>query len=160
MRRGSSGDAARTQRLQGSRRRSRAVSKRHDFHALHVAENDLVVGKVGIVGQTGGDRMSRHHYDVARLYHSSFGTKALADGDLLKCVVRHKSLFFQSAWANYQSATPGTFRLVPPSERFAALTADYRAMQENMIFGQSYSFNELIAVLAEVEVKINAMVGD
>jgi hypothetical protein len=41
-------------------------------------------------------------------------------------------------------------------ERHAALNADYRAMQENMIFGESPSFEELMAVLAEVEAKLNA----
>jgi hypothetical protein len=72
----------------------------------------------------------------------------------------HKSLFFQSSWANYQSAIPGTFRLIPNRERFAALASDYRAMKENMIFGEGYGFDELMAVLAEVEAKINATVAD
>jgi len=52
-------------------------------------------------------------------------------------------------------ATPGTFRLVPPTERYAALKADYRAMQDNMVFGESPSFEEMMAVLGEVEGKLN-----
>lgn len=103
-----------------------------------------------------GDRLSRHYYDVARLYQSPIGPKALAKRELLAKVVAHKSLFFRSAWANYDTATPGTFRIVPPPARHAALKADYRAMQENMIFGESYSFEDLMTVLGEVEGKINA----
>jgi hypothetical protein len=70
--------------------------------------------------------------------------------------VAHKSLFFRSSWANYEAAVPGSFRLVPPPERHAALKADYRDMQENMIFGESYSFEELLKVLSEIEESLNA----
>lgn len=102
-----------------------------------------------------GDRLSRHYYDVAKLYRSNVGPKALAKRELLAKVVAHKRLFFRSGWAHYDSAAPGTFRLVPPTERFAALKADYRAMQENMIFGESPSFEELMGILREVEGKLN-----
>jgi Nucleotidyl transferase AbiEii toxin, Type IV TA system len=103
-----------------------------------------------------GDRLSRHYYDVAKLYQSSFGKNALSDHELLKQVVAHKSLFFRSGWANYQTAVPGSFRLVPAPERHAALKADYRVMQENMIFGESYAFEELLAVVSEIERRVNA----
>ena len=102
-----------------------------------------------------GNRMSRHYYDVAKLYQSPFGPRALADRGLLKQVVVHKSVFFRSGWASYATAAPGTFRLIPPAERLAPLKADYRTMQTNMIFGDSYEFEELMAVIAEVEAKIN-----
>ncbi len=102
------------------------------------------------------NRMSRHYYDVAKLYRSRFGPKALADRGLLEKVVDHKNLFFRSAWASYDTAVPGTFRLVPPPERLTSLKADYRTMQTNMIFeNRSYEFEELMAVITEVEAKIN-----
>ena len=41
-------------------------------------------------------------------------------------VVRHKETFYPSAWARYDLAHPGTFRLVPPGARIAALERDYR----------------------------------
>lgn len=105
-----------------------------------------------------GERLSRHYYDVAKLYQSDIGPKALARADLLEAVVTHKRLFFSSGWANYGTAVLGQLRLVPPEERRSALETDYRAMRETMIFGKSYSFDELLAVLAEVEVKLNASV--
>jgi hypothetical protein len=103
-----------------------------------------------------GDRLSRHYYDVAKLYRSGIGPKALADRELLEKVVAHKKLFFRSGWANYETAAPGTMRLVPPEGRQASLEADYRAMQENMIFGESYPFEELLAILGEIQAAINA----
>lgn len=103
-----------------------------------------------------GDRMSRHYYDVAKIYQSPLGPPAMAKRPLLDQVVIHKRLFFRSAWANYETAKPGTFKLVPPPERLAPLKADYRAMQENMIFGESDSFEELMAVIGRIELKLNA----
>jgi hypothetical protein len=101
-------------------------------------------------------RMSRHYYDVAKLYESAFGPKALADRLLLEKVVEHKSLFFRSAGASYETAVPGTFRVVPPKERLASLKEDYRTMRTHMIFEyRPYEFEELMAVITEVEAKIN-----
>jgi hypothetical protein len=102
-----------------------------------------------------GDRLSRHYYDVAKLYESPIGPKALADRELLAKVVAHKKLFFYSGWANYGTATPGTFQLVPPKERHTLLKADYRAMQENMIFAKSYDFDKLMGLIGEIEAKLN-----
>ena len=103
-----------------------------------------------------GNRLSRHYYDVAKLYESPLGMPAMNNWALLEQVVTHKRLFFRSAWSNYQTAKPGTFRLVPPPERHAILKADYRAMQENMIFGKSDSFEELMDVISRIEAKLNA----
>ncbi len=80
----------------------------------------------------------------------------MADLGLLEKVIVHKNLFFRSAWANFDTAKPGTIRLVPSVERHSALKADYRAMQESMIFGDFYSFEELMGILAEIEAKLNA----
>ncbi len=101
------------------------------------------------------ERLSRHYYDLAKLYRSAIGRRALGDRGLLTAVVAHKQLFFASAWASYQTATPGGFHLVPPRERLAALEADYQVTCEQIIFGESYSFNELMAVMAEIETTIN-----
>jgi hypothetical protein len=68
--------------------------------------------------------------------------------------VQWKSQFFGSAWANYENAKPGTFRLVPPAERLSALRRDYQAMRD-MYLSEPASFNEILTVLAELETRIN-----
>jgi Nucleotidyl transferase AbiEii toxin, Type IV TA system len=108
-------------------------------------------------GKPVGDRLSRHYYDMARLYQSPIGPRAMADLALLEKVITHKDLFFRSGWAHFDTARPGSFRLVPPEDRHAVLKADYRVMQESMIFGDSYAFEELMAMLAEIERKLNAI---
>ena len=60
------------------------------------------------------NRFSRHYYDLFTLSQTDIGNDALARLDLLERVVKHKTLFFASAWASYETATPGGFHLLPP----------------------------------------------
>lgn len=103
------------------------------------------------------ERLTRHYYDVVRLYQSQVGENALNQAELLQAVVRHKMLFFRSAWANYEGAQPGSFRLVPPAETIPRLKADYAQMQEVMIFGDSPTFDELLEALKHLEARINRL---
>lgn len=52
------------------------------------------------------------------------------------------------------SAKPGTFRLVPPPDRHAALRRDYQAMRD-MYLSDPTGFDEILAILAELEKRIN-----
>jgi len=98
--------------------------------------------------------LSRHYYDLYQLSQSDIGRQALERQDLLRRVAAHKRLFFASAWADYETATPGTFRLVPSRDRLRTLEADYARMRE-MIFGQAPSWAEIVDSLRELEERIN-----
>jgi hypothetical protein len=98
-------------------------------------------------------RMSRHYYDVFQLSRSPILDKALNNMDLLDRVATHKSVFFKSAWANYESACPGTLRLVPPDGIAAELKQDYLAMQP-MFFHEPPDFNAILNALQDLEVRI------
>jgi hypothetical protein len=100
------------------------------------------------------DRYSRHYYDVAMLAEGAIRAEALADGDLLAQVVRHKETFYPSAWARYDLARPGSFRVVPVENRVAALERDYRNMGV-MIFGEPPAFNRIMEILTALEQEIN-----
>jgi hypothetical protein len=100
------------------------------------------------------DRYSRHYYDVAMMAQGAIRAEALSDIDLLAQVVRHKEIFYPSAWARYDLARPGSFRLVPPEARMAALERDYRNMAM-MIFGEPPSFDSIVATLRTLEEEIN-----
>jgi len=73
-------------------------------------------------------------------------------------VVRWKGQFFGSSWAMYDLAKPGTFRLVPPSGRLPALRRDYQAIRD-MYLCEPPGFDEMLAVLAELEQCINGPAG-
>ena len=61
------------------------------------------------------ERFARHYADVAALWGHPARAAALARLDLLERVVKHKSRFFASNWANYETAKPGSFKLSLPS---------------------------------------------
>ena len=100
------------------------------------------------------ERFARHYADVAALWQHPASAAALARFDLLKRVVKHKSRFFASSWANYETAKPGSLKLLPPSYREAELARDYNQMQ-TMFLANPPSFSAVLRVLGEAERKIN-----
>jgi hypothetical protein len=104
------------------------------------------------------DRFSRHYADTAALARHSAGAAAITQHDLRERVVAWKRQFFGSAWANYDLAKPGTFRLVPPADRIRALKIDYEAMRDMYLSGPM-GFDEVLTVLEELEQRINAGYG-
>ena len=100
------------------------------------------------------DRFARHYADFEALWRHPSRAKALARLDLLEDVVRHKSRFFASAWTHYETARPGTFRLVPPPTRHAALARDYATMAP-MFIGVPIEFDVMLQRLEAAEQQLN-----
>jgi hypothetical protein len=97
-------------------------------------------------------RLSRHHYDLARLYRHEYGQLAMKDFGLLASVVEHKKVFFREAAARYDLAQPGRLRICPPEAHLAR--SDYRDMRE-MFFTEAPSFDGVMADLRELEDRVN-----
>ncbi len=100
------------------------------------------------------DRFSRHYSDFAALWRNPICQKALENDDLLKRVVAHKSRFFRTSWANYETAKRGSFRLLPGPEAIENLKKDYKAM-EQMFFRTPPPFKEVLDTLREAESTLN-----
>ena len=100
------------------------------------------------------DRFSRHYADTAALAQHPAANNAIDQDDIRNRVVEWKSQFFGSSWANYGLAKPGTFRLVPSSERLPALRRDYQTMRD-MYLEEPMSFDDILMTLAELEKRIN-----
>ncbi|WP_458758595.1 nucleotidyl transferase AbiEii/AbiGii toxin family protein [Afipia sp. TerB] len=98
---------------------------------------------------------SRHYYDLATLADEQEGKEAMKDGDLLKQVADHKSVFFRAAWASYGTARVGTLRLSPHPDRIADLRADYRKMAPMMFDDPPPTFDEILVRIAKLEKQIN-----
>lgn len=99
-------------------------------------------------------RYSRHYYDLFKLTQSPFKGIALAKPDLLKAVVNFKNKFYHCAWANYEDARPGHFKLLPSQAHSDDLKRDYRAM-EAMLFGEVPQFELIIETLTDLQTEIN-----
>ena len=100
------------------------------------------------------DRYARHYADFVALWKHAQGPVAAARLDLLERVRLHKSRFFATSWSHYETAAPGTFRLLPPPSRIDELRRDYAAMRP-MFLGEPLPFDEIVAVLREAENVIN-----
>ena len=99
-------------------------------------------------------RYSRHYYDLACMAEKGVKTKALADLPLLAAVVDFKEMCYPCSWADFKSAVPGSFKLLPSAYWERALRRDYRDMQV-MIYGKVPKFDEIIESLAVLESEIN-----
>jgi hypothetical protein len=102
----------------------------------------------------GGQRISRHYYDVYRLLDSDVGRAASADLALGVDCVRHARMFFNSPDLNLATAAPGSFTLSPSVEMATELARDYAAMA-GMIFGKAPALEDILGRIAELEVRIN-----
>ncbi len=102
----------------------------------------------------GGQRVSRHYYDVYRLLASEIGQKATDDADMADDCVRHALMFFNRADFNLVSAVPGSFTLTPHDAMLDALRRDYEAMSV-MIFGPIPTIDEVLASIDELERHLN-----
>jgi hypothetical protein len=106
------------------------------------------------VAQPLRDRIARHYADFAALWRHRDGRVAATRLDLLERVRIHKSRFFPSGWAAYQTAVPGKMHIVPPGSRLAELRRDYVAM-EPMFLSPPPDFDTVISTLREAEDTIN-----
>ena len=100
--------------------------------------------------------VSRHYSDLAALIDTEHGNAAIANVDLLEEVAEHKATFFRSGWARYDTARPGTLKLVPPDDRLKELRKDYRDMAPMMFDETPLTFEELIERIRKIEEAINS----
>jgi len=103
------------------------------------------------------NRMSRHLYDIVKLYESDFGKEALADRILLETVVQHKRIFFKDNKACYDEATPEKLRLLPKGEMLKRFREDYEEMVKVMFSQEPPSFDEVVQILEEIEESIRML---
>jgi predicted nucleotidyltransferase component of viral defense system len=106
-------------------------------------------------------RISRHFYDFFKLLDSPIKESALSDLSLLERVVEHKSVYFSSAWAKYETARKGTLKISPLDRLLPELEADYDRM-EAMFYGPAPrpSWRRILQTLDEFEKAFNAPSGD
>lgn len=101
-----------------------------------------------------GERLSRHYYDIVMLSRVGIAESALQDPKLREAVVSHKQIFFPSKWASYETALPGSFRLMPNPSTVEAVRTDYRMMDE-MFFEKPPEFDQILMEAGALEKRIN-----
>ena len=102
----------------------------------------------------GGQRVSRHYYDLHLLAGDPVGEAAIAETALGVDCVAHARMFFNRPDFDLASAAPGSFALAPHDAMIELLRLDYRAMQ-GMIFGDPPDFEAVLHSISSLETRLN-----
>ncbi len=97
------------------------------------------------------DRLSRHLYDLERLMDTEHAKDALSDHALYQSIITHRKDANPVRGIDYASHQPDKINFIPPQAIRKAWQQDYKSMQENMIYGHSLSFAELIKRLEQLQ---------
>lgn len=109
----------------------------------------------------GGERFSRHWYDLTRLDAAGFADAALADRTLADAVAKHKSMFFSEksasgAMIDYGAVVSGGLQLVPGDEALANLSLDYaRMLDDGLLPTDAEPFETLLEQCRDLEARAN-----
>ena len=103
------------------------------------------------------DRLSRHLFDIFKLVTSPFADKVLSNQELYAEIVYHRQLFTKLGGVDYKLHNPRTINPIPPVHLLDAWKRDYSIMQEQMIYGDSPSFDELLETIKMFTAKINSL---
>lgn len=101
-------------------------------------------------------RISRHYYDFFRLLNSEIKEKALIETALLERVAIHKSIYFASNWANYETARKEILKLFPPTRILKELKKDYTLMQ-TMFFREIPDWELILKTIEQFEKELNSL---
>ncbi len=89
-------------------------------------------------------RMSRHLYDIGEVISTEYGINALKNSKLFNEIIAHREIFTPIKTVNYSELKIDKLSIIPPKDFLKKYENDYVEMQENMIYGKSLSFNDLI----------------
>jgi Nucleotidyl transferase AbiEii toxin, Type IV TA system len=102
----------------------------------------------------GGQRISRHYYDVHQLMQATSAKDWRANHTLAVDCAQHARMFFGSTDFGLDAAVPGTFTLMPSVEMRDALARDYVAMS-GMVFGKMVELDTVLVSVQQLEQLIN-----
>lgn len=102
----------------------------------------------------GGQRVSRHYYDVHQLMQSDQIARWLSNHELAQDCARHARLFFGSTDLGLEAARAGTFTLVPTQNMREALAKDYEAMT-GMVFGDVPTLSRVLESVEALEIAVS-----
>src|SRR5690606_7068802 len=103
------------------------------------------------------DRLSRHLYDIFQLSKTEFATNAIHDKTLYETIVKHRYMFTKLGGVDYNLHQPQYIKSVPPVDINEAWKFDYRTMQEQMIYGDSPVYEDLVKGIQDFLEKLNAL---
>lgn len=102
------------------------------------------------------ERMSRHLYDIDQILDTHIGTEALNDSSLYDSVIEHRRKFIGLKGFNYDSLRKSSLCFIPLGKVRQQWAEDYRRTVESLVLGNARTFDEVMARLEGLNMKINA----
>jgi predicted nucleotidyltransferase component of viral defense system len=103
------------------------------------------------------DRLSRHLYDIFQLSKTDFANNAIRDQGLYETIVNHRYVFTKLGGVDYNLHQPQHIRPIPSPKFDEAWKSDYRTMQEQMIYGDSPAYEDLVKGIQAFLQSMNAL---
>jgi hypothetical protein len=101
-------------------------------------------------------RLSRHLYDITKIYNSMHKNKAY-NQELIVSIVEHRKRFNGMQGVDYDTLYPPNLNPIPPDDFINAWQTDYKTMQTNMIPEDSPSFKDLLETVKQATQEYNAL---
>jgi hypothetical protein len=108
-------------------------------------------------GRVRVDRLSRHLYDLEKLMDTDHGLAACQDRKLYDSIVRHRASMNAVRGLDYGRHAPETLAFIPPAALEEQWASDYATMRENMIYGESLDFQEVISRMRTLQERFRAL---
>jgi hypothetical protein len=97
------------------------------------------------------ERMSRHIYDLASMAHTEIELAALADHKLYEELITHRKWYTSYTYLDYESLGHSLIEFVLPDDLKQVYRKDYQTMQEQMIYGDTRRFDDLLETLNSLQ---------
>ncbi len=101
--------------------------------------------------------MSRHLYDIYVLIGTSFAREALKNKELYAEIVHHRQKYTRLGGVNYKLHNPKTINPLPSSGTSELWKQDFLRMKEQMIYGDSPTYEEMVDAIRTFVLKLNAL---
>jgi len=95
-------------------------------------------------------RMSRHYYDLYRLSESKYAESAVQDLPLFERIVAHRKHYIRQAGIDYAYGRE-SLSCLPPDHLLEHYRHDYEKMVQNMIYGKSPRFEEMLHAVGALQ---------
>ena len=102
------------------------------------------------------DRLSRHLYDISKIYNSEHKDKAYKH-ELIVSIIEHRARFNAMRGIDYNTLYPPNLDPIPPEALIKAWRTDYKTMRTNMIPEDSPGFDDLLEAVKQATKKYNTL---
>lgn len=99
------------------------------------------------------NRISRHYYDLYRLYADY--SYILADIQFIEDIIEHRKSYSRLKHFDYSTLCIGQISIIPSDAILKKLKNDYEEMGKEMMYGNVPTFNELIVSLRKIQDSFN-----